>query len=160
MEILYHLMTQHGVTGFFIASFLAGSVFPFSSEVVMMALIVAGVDPWDLVIWGTLGNTLGSAFNYWLGSMGNIRWIEKYAHVNEEQLARGQYYIDRYGFWAGWLAWVPLLGSVITIGLGLVHARWSLTMINILLSKFLRYLIIMLTMVGSSKLVDQFTEIV
>ncbi|MDO4210239.1 MAG: YqaA family protein [Bacteroidales bacterium] len=157
MEVLYQLMIDHGVTGFFIAAFLAGSFMPFSSEVVMVALITTGVDPWGLVIWGTLGNTLGSVFNYWIGSLGNPRWIKKWTGVSEEQLERGQRYVERYGFWAGWLAWVPLLGSLITVALGLMRARWSLTMLNILLDKFLRYWLIMFAMVQSTKLVEQFS---
>lgn len=157
MEVLYQLMIDHGVMGFFIAAFLAGSFMPFSSEVVMVALITTGVDPWGLVIWGTLGNTLGSVFNYWIGSLGNPRWIKKWTGVSEEQLERGQRYVERYGFWAGWLAWVPLLGSLITVALGLMRARWSLTMLNILLGKFLRYWLIMFAMVQSTKLVEQFS---
>lgn len=159
MEVLYQLMIEHGVAGFFIAAFLAGSFLPFSSEVVMMALLTTGVDPWGLVIWGTLGNTLGSVFNYWIGSLGNPRWIKKWTGVSEEKLAKGQRYVERYGFWAGWLAWVPLLGSLITVALGLMHARWSLTMVNILLGKFLRYWLIMFAMVESTKLVEQFAGI-
>lgn len=156
MEVVYQLMIEHGVLGFFIAAFLAGSFMPFSSEVVMIALLTAGVDPWGLVIWGTIGNTLGSVFNYWIGSLGNPRWIKKWAHVSEEQLAKGLHYVDRYGFWAGWLAWVPLLGSLITVALGLMRARFGPTMINIFLGKFLRYWLIMFAMVESGKLVEEF----
>lgn len=156
MEVVYQMMIEHGVLGFFIAAFLAGSFMPFSSEVVMIALLTAGVDPWGLVIWGTIGNTLGSVFNYWIGSLGNPRWIKKWAHVSEEQLAKGLHYVDRYGFWAGWLAWVPLLGSLITVALGLMRARFGPTMINIFLGKFLRYWLIMFAMVESGKLVEEF----
>ena len=45
MDVLYQIMIDYGVFGFFIATFLAGSFIPFSSEVVMIALITAGVDP-------------------------------------------------------------------------------------------------------------------
>ena len=87
MEAFYQFIVEYGVLGFFFATFLAGSFIPFSSEVVMVALITAGVDPISLFIWGTIGNTLGSVFNYWLGRMGNPRWIEKWARVTPEQLA-------------------------------------------------------------------------
>lgn len=158
MEVLYQLIIEHGILGFGIASFLAGSFVPFSSEAVMVALLAAGVDPWGLVVWGTVGNTLGSAFNYWIGSLGNPHWIKKWTGVSEEKLERGMHYVDRYGFWAGWLAWVPLLGSLITVALGLMRARWAPTMINILLGKFFRYWLIMAAMVESTKLVERFAE--
>lgn len=158
MEVLYQLMIEHGVFGFFIASFLAGSFVPFSSEVVMIALISAGVDPWGLFIWGTVGNTLGSVFNYWIGSLGNPKWIQKWTHVSPQQLEKGEYYVERYGFWAGWLAWVPLLGSLITVALGLMRARFSLTMINIFLGKLIRYWLIMMAMTQASNLAEKFAQ--
>lgn len=159
MEIIYQMMVDYGVAGFFVAAFLAGSFFPFSSEVVMVGLMTAGVDPWGLVVWGTLGNTLGSVFNYWIGSLGNPRWIKKWTGVSEEQLDRGLHYVERYGFWAGWLAWVPLLGSLITVSLGLMRARFVLTMVNICLGKFIRYWLIMMAMVESTKLVERFADL-
>ena len=38
-------LIQFGPWGMFLASFLAGSFFPFSSEAVMLALLAMGVDP-------------------------------------------------------------------------------------------------------------------
>ena len=40
-----------GYLGLFIASFLAATVVPFSSEVVFSALVFGGLDPWICVIW-------------------------------------------------------------------------------------------------------------
>ena len=72
---LTSLLTSYGYWGMFIAALLAGSVFPFSSEAVMLALLAAGLEPWKLMVYGTLGNTLGSLFNYGLGRMGKIQWL-------------------------------------------------------------------------------------
>lgn len=57
------LLTSYGYWGMLIAALMAGSVFPFSSEAVMLALLAAGLDPWKLMVYGTVGNTLGSMFN-------------------------------------------------------------------------------------------------
>ena len=66
------LLTSYGYWGMLIAALMAGSVFPFSSEAVMLALLAAGLDPWKLMVYGTVGNTLGSMFNYGLGRLGKI----------------------------------------------------------------------------------------
>ena len=58
------LLVDYGPIGMLIASFIAGSVFPFSSEAVMLAMLAAGVDPWELVITASIGNVAGSMFNY------------------------------------------------------------------------------------------------
>ena len=48
MDALVDFLIQHGQLGMFISAFLAGSILPFSSEVVMAALQLGGADPWGL----------------------------------------------------------------------------------------------------------------
>ena len=62
MDAVIELLIQYGYWGMFIAAFIAGSVFPFSSEAVMAGLQLAGLNPMSLLIWGTLGNVAGSMF--------------------------------------------------------------------------------------------------
>lgn len=74
MSAIIELLTSYGCWGMLIAAFLAGSVFPFSSEAVMLGLIAVGLDPWVLMIYGTIGNVLGSVLNYCIGRMGKTEW--------------------------------------------------------------------------------------
>ena len=126
----------------FVAAFLAGSFFPFSSEVVMLGLLAAGTDPSDLLLWGTAGNTIGSLFNYGVGSLGRDEWISRYTKVPPEKLERGKRWVRRYGAWAGLLAWLPLLGSVITVAMGFLRVPLVYGMVLIGLGKYVRYWII------------------
>ncbi len=123
----------------FAAAFLAGSFLPFSSEAVMAALQLAGLPALPLFVWGTLGNTLGSCFNYWLGSMGDIRLIEKYAHVRQDRLEKQRHLAARYGPAMGLLSWIPILGTVITVALGLMRVSFWPTLLAIAAGKALRY---------------------
>lgn len=135
-------LLSYGYGGMFAAAFLAGSVFPFSSELVMIGLLMAGVSPAGLLLWATLGNTLGSLFNYWLGRMGKPEWIEKYTHVKPESLAKAQRFVYRHGAWMGLLAWIPILGSAIAIALGLLRSNMVLTTLAFAAGKIIRYLIV------------------
>ena len=92
-------LIQYGPIGMLIAAFIAGSVFPFSSEAVMLAMLAAGVDPWEMVIYASIGNTAGSMFNYGVGRMGRIDWIEKYLHVKKESLDKAQRFMGGRGAW-------------------------------------------------------------
>ena len=47
-----------------------------------------------------------------------------------------------HGAWIGFFAFVPLLGSAITILLGLMRANVVITFIAITLGKFFRYIIL------------------
>ena len=81
MDAITDLLVNYGYWGMLLSAFLAGSFLPFSSEAVMVALLAAKLDSWQLIIYATIGNVLGGMFNYWLGTFGRIDWIEKYLHV-------------------------------------------------------------------------------
>lgn len=136
------LLVDYGPIGMLIASFIAGSVFPFSSEAVMLAMLAAGVDPWELVITASIGNVAGSMFNYGVGRLGRLDWIEKYLYVKKESLDRAQRFMGGHGAWMGFFAFLPILGSAISILLGLMRANIIITLISITLGKVMRYLII------------------
>ena len=131
-----------GYWGMLVAAFLAGSFFPFSSEVVMSGLQAAGLEPIQLVLYGSIGNVLGSMFNYGVGRMGKLEWIEKYLHVKKESLDKAQNFMDDRGAWMGFFAFLPLLGSAITIVLGLTRANIVISVISITIGKVLRYVLL------------------
>lgn len=136
------ILVDYGPIGMLIASFIAGSVFPFSSEAVMLAMLAAGVDPWELVVTASIGNVAGSMFNYGVGRLGRLDWIEKYLHVKKGSLDRAQRFMGGHGAWMGFFAFLPILGSAISILLGLMRANIIITLISITLGKVMRYLII------------------
>lgn len=142
LDFIIPILESYGYWGMLIASFIAGSVFPWSSEAIMLGLLAAGLDPEGLIIYGTIGNVLGSMFNYWIGSFGRIDWIEKYLHVKKESLDRAERFMNGHGAWIGFFAFLPLLGSAIAILLGLMRANIPITVISMTLGKLLRYIII------------------
>ena len=125
-----------------LAAFLAGSFFPFSSEAVLVGLMATGLDPWVLMIYGTVGNVLGSIVNYGVGRMGKLEWIEKYLHVKKKDLDKAQRFMAGRGAWMGFFAFLPVLGSAITIALGLMRANIVITFVSITLGKIFRYIIL------------------
>ena len=142
MDFIIHFLTQYGYWGMFLAAFMAGSFFPFSSEAVIIALMATGLDPWILMIYGTVGNVLGSVVNYGIGRMGKMEWIEKYLHVKKKDLDKAQQFMAGRGAWTGFFAFLPVLGSAITIALGLMRSNIIITFIAITLGKIFRYIIL------------------
>lgn len=135
-------LVQFGTLGMFIAAFLAGSFFPFSSEAVMLALMALGVNPWELMLYGTAGNVLGSLFNYTVGRMGKEEWFEKYLHVKPEQMDKARKFMRGRGAYMGFFAFIPILGSAITILLGLMRANFVITFASITVGKLVRYILL------------------
>ncbi|MBQ8488034.1 MAG: DedA family protein [Prevotella sp.] len=142
MDAITTFLTGYGYFGMFVASLLAGSVLPFSSEAVMVGLMAAGLDPWQLALYGTIGNVMGSMFNYWVGHMGKVEWFERYLHVKPKDMERAERFMAGRGAWMGFFAFLPVIGSAITILLGLMRSNIVITLISITMGKIFRYIIL------------------
>lgn len=133
-------LVQYGYTGMGVAAFLAGSFIPFSSEVILTGLFASGLHLWPLIVAATVGNVLGGLFNYSIGRMCNEGWVYRLFRVKEEKLDRSKKQIRTHGAWMGLLAWLPILGTVITIALGILRVNFAKSLATIAIGKFLRYL--------------------
>lgn len=142
MDILIGFLIHWGYWGMLVSAFLAGSFFPFSSEAVIVGLQSARLVPLQLVIYATIGNVLGGMFNYSIGRMGRLDWIEKYLHVKHESLDKAQRFMKGHGAWMGFFAFLPVLGSAITIVLGLTRANLPISILSISIGKLLRYVVL------------------
>ena len=140
LDAFTQFFAQWGYIGLFLGSFVAGSVFPFSSE----ALVIACVGPLHMdklvcLLAATFGNVCGGMTCYWLGHLGKIEWIERYAKVSKEKLDRTLKYMEKRGAWLGFLAWVPMLGTAISVALGYVRTNVWLVLFTMAVGKVLRY---------------------
>ncbi|MBC53029.1 MAG: hypothetical protein CMQ34_04245 [Gammaproteobacteria bacterium] len=126
--------------GLFISAFLAATILPFYSEVVLFALLRAGGDPLLLVIIATLGNTLGAVVNWVMGlyllHFQDRRWF----YFKKEQVARAQQWYGRYGYWSLLLAWLPVGGDALTFIAGTMKVRLSVFLVLVGLGKAGRYM--------------------
>lgn len=136
------MLIDYGYLGMLLSSFLAGSVFPFSSEAIMLGLLAAGLKPIPLIFYATIGNVGGTMFNYGVGRMGKMEWIEKYLHVKKEKVERAQRFLAGHGAWLGVFSFLPVLGSAISVALGLMKANLCITFISVTLGKLIRYVVL------------------
>ncbi len=142
IEAIMTFLVSYGYMGMLIAAFLAASILPFSSEAVMVGLQAAGLDPVALIAYGTIGNVLGSMFNYTIGRLGKMEWIEKYLHVKKEDLDKAHKFMAGKGAWMGLLSVIPVIGDVITVALGLMRANVVIVVISVTISKLARYMLL------------------
>lgn len=112
-----------GYWGLFIGSFLAATIVPFSADVLLIGMLVAGGSPWIVIAIATAGNFLGGLTSYGIGRIGKWEWIEKLG-VKPETLEKQKARIDKYGSWAALLSWVPIIGDVIAVALGFYRTRF------------------------------------
>ena len=84
-------------------------------------------------------------FNYWLGHLGRMEWIERYLHVKEESIERARRFVGGRGAWMGFFAFLPIIGTAICILLGLMRANPYISALSIFLGKVVRYLLVAYT---------------
>ena len=142
MDAIIDFLINYGYWGMLIAAFLAGSILPFSSEAVLLGLWAAGLQPVPLVIYGTIGNVAGSMFNYVIGRMGRLDWIEHYLHVKKKSLDKAERFMAGHGAWIGFFVFIPVFGDAITIVLGLMRANIWISFTSITIGKLLRYILL------------------
>lgn len=65
VDTLVQLLIDWGYVGLFISALLAGSIIPFSSEIVMVALVKVGLSPALCVLSATLGNRRATTWDVW-----------------------------------------------------------------------------------------------
>ena len=116
--------------GLFAAAFGAATVLPFQSEVVFAGLVLAEAAPyWAILLAASVGNTLGSVVNWYLGRsierFRGSRWFP----VTERQLEAAQRWYARWGVWTLLLSWAPF-GDGFTVVAGVMRTPlWLFTMI-------------------------------
>jgi membrane protein YqaA with SNARE-associated domain len=142
MDIIAFL-TEWGYFGLFLSSFVAGSVVPLSSEAVLVACVgPLHLTPWLCLVAALAGNVLGGMTCYWLGHLGNLAWIEKYAHVKKEKLDKAEAFCRGRGACMAFFAFVPILGSAITVALGYMRANVPIVLTTMTIGKAIRYALV------------------
>lgn len=106
----------------FLSALLAATIVPAQSETVLVGLILNGQHVfWLLIAVATLGNTLGSVINWWLGRYLEHFRDKRWFPVKAETLARAQVQFQRYGWWSLLLSWLPVIGDPLTMVAGLLR---------------------------------------
>lgn len=129
-----------GVWGLFLGSFLAATVVPFSSDALLVGMLVAGCDPMECLVSATIGNWLGGLTSFGIGWLGRWEWIERWFHVKRETLEKQHDRIDRWGAWLALLTWLPIVGDLFAIALGFYKVSPVKSAIFMFIGKALRFM--------------------
>lgn len=142
MDAFINFLIEWGYLGMFLSALLAGSAVPFSSEVVLAALLhpSTGLNPVLCVLSASAGNLLGSLTCYWLGHLGKMEWLVKYFHMKEEKIVRMQAYLNGRSAFMAFFAFMPIIGTLIAVALGFLRSNIYVVSISMFIGKLLRYI--------------------
>ena len=128
--------------GLFISAFLAATILPLSSEVVLSTLLLNDLTPAVLIAVATTGNVLGSLVNYALGYWLSLELIKKWLKMSEAAFVKAEKRFDKYGKASLLFAWVPVIGDPLTVIAGIlrIHLVWFLVLVT--MGKLMRYIVV------------------
>lgn len=130
----------------FFSAFISATLFPLGSEALFIYDINEGYNIYLLLFFATIGNSLGSIFNYFLGLKGEKYLIRKKL-LSEKMILKSKNYFDKYGFYCLLFSWLPIIGDPLTFVAGILKYDLKKFVIIITLAKFLRYLFIALVVI-------------
>lgn len=127
----------------FISSFVAATLIPLSSEVVLAGLLAAQFEPWLLLIVALVGNTLGASVNWFLGYRGIDLLRRKLSPFNARQLDRGTRAFKKFGILSLLFSWLPIVGDPLTFAAGVLKVPFATFLLPVAFGKAVRYLVVM-----------------
>ncbi len=134
-------LIELGLIGLFIAAFLAATILPLSSELVLGALLLTDYSPATLITIATIGNVLGSITNYALGYWASLGVIKKWLRMSEDEFVKAEQRFTKYGIASLFFAWVPVIGDALTVMAGILRIRFFWFVILVTAGKLMRYLV-------------------
>jgi len=133
------MLEKLGLFGLFLGCMLSATIVPFSSDTLVAGAILLKYNPWVVVLVAGAGNTAGGMISYLLGWLCKWEWLEKYLKVNREKLEKVQVKVKRYGYPAALFSWLPFVGDLISISMGILRMKPLPTFAFMIVGKTLRY---------------------
>jgi|TARA_B110000881_G_scaffold140452_1_gene123822 membrane protein YqaA with SNARE-associated domain len=127
----------------FIISFLAATLLPMSSELTLAGLLSTNTyNSFALLGTASLGNVLGSVFNWLLGFYFLKHINKKWFPFKQNQITSTSKWFQKFGIWSLLFAWVPIIGDPLTFVAGILRVKFFSFLILVAVGKISRYFFI------------------
>ena len=130
-----------GLLGLFISSFIAATIIPFSSELVL-SFLLANQYPLEMCLFiATLGNWLGGISSYGLGRLGEWTYIKYFTGLDKTKIKKVREKVNKWKSPLAFFCWLPLVGDIFAVGLGFYKINFIKVSLWMLVGKMIRYVI-------------------
>ncbi len=150
LESIIEFSQEYGYLGMCFISFLAGSIVPITSEVVLVFFLAQGLSPVLLTLSATLGNTLGGFTCFMMGYLTNKEKVQHFFKIPDRRMARADKMIQKYGCWTAAISFVPVIGEVLLVSLGVMRVNRCKVFLIMAAGKLVRYALITASYTGLS----------
>ena len=154
VETLIDFLKDYGYWGMLQLSFLSGSIIPIASEALLVVLLGVGLNAMWLIVVATVGNTLGGITCFMLGYLTDKQTVKRVFRISDKKMERADSLIQRYGYWAAVLSFMPIIGEAILVALGIMRVDKYKVSIVMAIGKFARYAFVAISYYGISRLLS------
>ncbi len=132
---------------------MVATIVPFGSEVYFATLLSLGkYNNFLLLVSASVGNVLGSVFNWGCGYYINYFIKKPWFPIKQDKIQKGTVIFNKYGKWSLLLSWVPFIGDPITFVAGTLRFSFIPFIILVSIGKIGRYLVIYLSVLWAVKI--------
>ena len=125
---------------------MVATIIPFGSEAYFITLLsLEKYNNFILFVVASVGNVLGSLFNWICGFYINFFIKKSWFPINNKIIDRGNKLFTKYGKWSLLISWFPLIGDPITFAAGTLRYPIIPFLVLVSIGKVGRYLIIYLS---------------
>ena len=127
---------------------MVATIIPFGSEAYFITLLsLEKYNHFILFFVVSVGNVLGSLFNWVCGFYINFFIKRSWFPINNKIIDRGNKLFKKYGKWSLLISWFPLIGDPITFAAGTLRYPIIPFLVLVSIGKVGRYLIIYLSII-------------
>lgn len=152
MDWLINLMSEYGYWGMGVLAFLSGSIVPITSEVLLVFFLSVGLNAVALTLVASFGNTLGGITCFFMGRIVSKEKAVAFFKITPRRMLRADRIIQRYGYWAAAISFVPVIGETLLVMLGIMRVSWWRVAIVMAVGKLIRYAFITFSYTGVMQL--------
>ena len=149
---MINLMSEYGYWGMGVLAFLSGSIVPITSEVLLVFFLSVGLNAVALTLVASFGNTLGGITCFFMGRIVSKEKAVAFFKITPRRMQRADRIIQRYGYWAASISFVPVLGETLLVMLGIMRVSWWRVAIVMAVGKLIRYAFITFSYAGVMQL--------
>lgn len=131
----------------FVSAFLSATVLPGNSEIIFSIFLSQYLIMGDsssfivsLLVWATLGNTLGSMTTYYIA---RFVPLPKLQSSHNSSTRNALLYTQKYGIWVLLFSWLPILGDIFCGLAGWLRFNVLYSLLLIFVAKGCRYAILL-----------------
>ena len=152
VEQLIEFFKDYGYWGMGMLSFLSGTVVPIASEVLLLFFLGLGMNAVLLTVVATIGNTLGGITCFMLGYLADMGMVSRLFRIPEKKMKRADRLIQKYGYWSAALSFLPAIGEVILVALGIMRVNKYKVIAVMTIGKFARYAFVVASFYGVARM--------